>query len=150
MAFWDLNKTRKPPVKWNNSSQCDNCKSPFFWNISSLWERRQFFGDFRHHCRGCGKSLCKNCSFKLESLPHFGLEIPTFTCYECKTSFTEDELKSGISELQNISGSSSGLKLAKFGKIQEDDNFKEKKKDALVKLTNSFYQKIETMQIDFL
>ncbi|KAF0991395.1 hypothetical protein HZS_6806, partial [Henneguya salminicola] len=58
------------------------CKAPFFWNIFGMIKKLRS-GCRRHHCRICGRSLCKNHSNTKVSSSLHGFEIPVRVCSEC-------------------------------------------------------------------
>ncbi|XP_050438435.1 WD repeat and FYVE domain-containing protein 2 [Adelges cooleyi] len=85
MVFWDLNAQRKETPPWTESDNCESCSRPFLWNISGIFERKQF-GSRQHHCRSCGRALCDKCSQEQSTIPSMGFELPVRVCKFCSTN----------------------------------------------------------------
>nr|CDJ82422.1 unnamed protein product [Haemonchus contortus] len=67
---------------WKNSDNCEICDSPFFWNLSAMWQRK-VVGQRQHHCRTCGKAVCGSCCSNWTAFPRMGYELPVRICNEC-------------------------------------------------------------------
>jgi len=143
LVHWDLNRSRNAPAVFKNCSECQKCTQPFFWNLKRMYSLRSLSTNRRHHCRSCGASICTNCCKKVDRLPQFGLEIPSNCCFDCKNNFTEEDLRTSITELQH---SSDGLKRSHFFKLKDEKSAKDQ--NALINLTSSFFQNIYAVTIE--
>lgn len=143
LVFWDLSRSRNGPVAWHENSECESCTKPFFWNVKKLFELRQIAGYRRHHCRSCGKSLCKNCVAEMDRIPHFGLELKSNACFDCKASYRPEDLETGVVVLKP---DDSKLLKADFGTFTTEDG---KQQNAIITLGSSFFQRINVMTLNF-
>jgi len=57
--------------KFENKEKCSKCSCKF-----GMFTRK-------HHCRGCGATVCEKCSPKLSALPQFGYSDPVRVCDKC-------------------------------------------------------------------
>ncbi|XP_025191256.1 WD repeat and FYVE domain-containing protein 2 [Melanaphis sacchari] len=91
LVFWDLNAERKETPAWAESDNCESCSRPFLWNISGIFERKQF-GSRQHHCRACGRALCDKCSQEQSTIPFMGFELPVRVCKFCSSNIDHTPL----------------------------------------------------------
>ncbi|WKX93666.1 hypothetical protein Q1695_011153 [Nippostrongylus brasiliensis] len=82
LVCWDMSANRLETPGWKNSDNCEVCDSPFFWNISAMWQRK-VVGQRQHHCRTCGKAVCGACCSNWTVFPRMGYELPVRICNEC-------------------------------------------------------------------
>jgi serine/threonine protein kinase len=102
---WDREPVKDAP-KWNNSSQCHECKSKF-----SFFTRR-------HHCRHCGSSFCHKHSSSSIEIPKFGLLEPVRVCDTCYTTVNAQLKKAKIAtqkyRAKTLKGSNGTLAKKRF------------------------------------
>jgi WD repeat and FYVE domain-containing protein 2 len=91
IVIWDMNAKRKENPEWHESDFCETCKSPFFWNFRTMWEKK-IVGKRQHHCRRCGAAICDECSKNRSIIPILGHEFQVRICNECTRNITEEEL----------------------------------------------------------
>ncbi|XGW10453.1 hypothetical protein V3C99_012164 [Haemonchus contortus] len=82
LVCWDMSANRLETPGWKNSDNCEICDSPFFWNLSAMWQRK-VVGQRQHHCRTCGKAVCGSCCSNWTAFPRMGYELPVRICNEC-------------------------------------------------------------------
>lgn len=90
LVIWNMDVKRMETPEWAESDICEKCKSPFFWNVKSMWEQKTI-GTRQHHCRKCGKAVCHKCSSKRSSFPLMGYEYPVRVCDDCLETITEED-----------------------------------------------------------
>lgn len=74
------------------------------WDEVTCINKDYFHFILQHHCRKCGRAVCKTCSNQTSVLPSFGYEFPVRLCQECHFDTTEDEwVKSFSPILQSFS-----------------------------------------------
>lgn len=81
---------RKQVPTWVDSSICQQCRRPFFWNLRAMMDQRQI-GIRQHHCRSCGNAICDKCSSKRINIPIMGLEFEVRVCDNCFISLQSIE-----------------------------------------------------------
>lgn len=41
VGVWPMNVKRNETPKWTESSKCQICQLPFFWNVRAMWNQKQ-------------------------------------------------------------------------------------------------------------
>ncbi len=90
LVVWDMIAKRTENPQWTTSDDCEYCKRPFFWNVKSMWEKKQV-GIRQHHCRRCGVAVCDTCSNFRSKLPSLGHEFEVRVCSQCIGQITNEE-----------------------------------------------------------
>eukprot|EP00735_Rhodelphis_limneticus_P014100 TRINITY_DN808_c0_g1::TRINITY_DN808_c0_g1_i2::g.25436::m.25436 TRINITY_DN808_c0_g1::TRINITY_DN808_c0_g1_i2::g.25436 ORF type:complete len:709 (+),score=125.82,sp/Q5YLM1/DGLA_RAT/34.78/3e-15,FYVE/PF01363.16/3.9e-13,FYVE/PF01363.16/9.2e-12,Lipase_3/PF01764.20/1.6e-20,Abhydrolase_6/PF12697.2/0.16,PAS_7/PF12860.2/0.3,FYVE_2/PF02318.11/0.12,FYVE_2/PF02318.11/34 TRINITY_DN808_c0_g1_i2:60-2186(+) len=74
---------REPPAwgKFFAVNVCQCCHCDFTWASTSSSLAQQNFD--RHHCRRCGQVVCNACSSNFQSIPEYGIFIPSRVCDSC-------------------------------------------------------------------
>ena len=105
---WDLETERQETAEWGAGSTCEKCGIPFFWNVKEMWSQKRLGArqvcvcvcvsdaklksyHLQHHCRKCGRAVCKDCSEHETTYPPMGFEIPVRMCSDCHAEITTDE-----------------------------------------------------------
>jgi len=88
--LWSMAVKRLEAPEWAESSTCQRCSRPFFWNLRAMFDQRQL-GLRQHHCRLCGRAVCHDCSPNRCVLPVYGFEYPVRVCTECYRTLTDDD-----------------------------------------------------------
>ncbi|CAD6195789.1 unnamed protein product [Caenorhabditis auriculariae] len=82
LLCWDMASRRKETPAWRTSDACELCSSPFFWNLTAMWQRK-VVGLRQHHCRTCGAAVCGNCCNNWTTYPPMGYELKVRICKTC-------------------------------------------------------------------
>ncbi|BFZ00367.1 hypothetical protein BsWGS_03406 [Bradybaena similaris] len=90
LGVWDMKVKRTETPAWAESSVCQKCGSPFFWNVRKMWTDKKV-GMRQHHCRRCGHALCHACCHKLSAIPLMGYEHPVRVCDGCFEEITPEQ-----------------------------------------------------------
>uniref|UniRef100_A0A915IZ64 FYVE-type domain-containing protein n=1 Tax=Romanomermis culicivorax TaxID=13658 RepID=A0A915IZ64_ROMCU len=79
---WNTDVSRKETPRWATSDICQQCDSPFFWNVKDMWTKK-IVGARQHHCRVCGRAVCDKCSKHELKYPPMGYEREIRLCDRC-------------------------------------------------------------------
>jgi len=88
--IWNMKAKRTETSEWTESSTCQRCSRPFFWNLRGMFDQRQI-GLRQHHCRQCGRAVCDDCSPHRSVLPAIGFEYEVRVCIECNKKLTDSD-----------------------------------------------------------
>jgi len=88
--IWNMKAKRTETSEWTESSTCQRCSRPFFWNLRGMFDQRQI-GLRQHHCRQCGRAVCDDCSPHRSVLPAIGFEYDVRVCIECNKNLTDGD-----------------------------------------------------------
>lgn len=89
LVCWDMSANRLETPAWKNADSCEVCDTPFFWNLSAMWQRK-VIGQRQHHCRTCGKAVCGSCCSNWTVYPPMGYELPVRICNKCHKNMEEN------------------------------------------------------------
>lgn len=89
LICWDMSVGRLETPGWKSADNCEVCCTPFFWNITAMWQRK-IVGQRQHHCRTCGKAVCGSCCSNWTVFPRMGYELPVRVCDVCHKNMEEN------------------------------------------------------------